>query len=143
MFLILSLIVLVAAFNIVSSLIMLVRAKTRDMAILRTMGAPRDAVLRIFMEIGLSIGIAGTIVGMAIGFSLLYFRQGVLRGVEFLTGQPLWDPSFRFLTELPSKHDPVDIVGIAVMSIMFRLLASLCPAFRASTTERVLCCRHR
>src|SRR3546814_4723238 len=89
MFVILSLIVLVAAFNIVSSLIMLVRAKTRDMAILRTMGAPRDAVLRIFMAIGLSIGIAGTAVGMIIGFSLLYFRQGVLRGAEFLTGQPL------------------------------------------------------
>src|SRR3546814_6115506 len=76
----------------------------RILAILRTMGAPRDAVLRIFMAIGLSIGIAGTIVGMAIGFSLLYFRQGVLRGVEFLTGQPLWDPSIRFLTELPSKR---------------------------------------
>ena len=80
MFVILSLIVLVAAFNIVSSLIMLVRAKTRDMAILRTMGAPRDAVLRIFMAIGLSIGIAGTIFGMVIGFGLLYFHQGVLRG---------------------------------------------------------------
>ena len=80
MFVILSLIILVAAFNIVSSLIMLVRAKTRDMAILRTMGAPRDAVMRIFMAIGLSIGVAGTIAGMIVGFSLLYFRQGVLRG---------------------------------------------------------------
>src|SRR3546814_4242543 len=75
----------------------------RILAILRTMGAPRDAVLRIFMAIGLSIGIAGTIVGMAIGFSLLYFRQGVLRGVEFLTGQPLWDPSIRRSEEQPSE----------------------------------------
>src|SRR3546814_2680470 len=80
------------------------------------MGAPRDAMLRIFMAIGLSIGIAGTAVGMIIGFSLLYFRQGVLRGAELLTGQPLWDPSIRFLTELPSKHHPVEIVGIAVMA---------------------------
>ncbi|MBL0915861.1 MAG: ABC transporter permease, partial [Sphingopyxis sp.] len=80
MFVILSLIILVAAFNIISSLIMLVRAKTRDMAILRTMGAPRDAVMRIFIAIGLSIGVAGTLAGLAIGFSLLFFRQGVLRG---------------------------------------------------------------
>src|SRR3546814_8926049 len=115
---------------------MLVRAKTRDISILRTMGAPRDAVLRIFMAIGLSIGIAGTAVGMIIGFSLLYFRQGVLRGAEFLTGQPLWDPSIRFLTELPSKPDPVEIVGIAVMAILFSFLATLYPAFKAANTDR-------
>ena len=115
MFIILSLIVLVAAFNIISSLIMLVRAKTRDMAILRTMGAPRDSVMRIFIAIGLSIGVAGTVFGMAIGFGLLFFRQNVLRGVEIITGQSLWDPSIRFLTELPSKPDPVEIVVICAM----------------------------
>jgi len=142
MFVILSLIILVASFNIISSLIMLVRAKTRDMAILRTMGAPRDSVMRIFMAIGLSIGIAGTVAGMIVGFSLLYFRQGVLRSVEFLTGQPLWDPSIRFLTELPSKPDPVEITAIVIMVIVFSFLATLYPAYKAANTDPVQVLRY-
>lgn len=142
MFVILSLIVLVAAFNIVSSLIMLVRAKTRDMAILRTMGAPRDAVLRIFMAIGLSIGVTGTIFGMAAGFSLLYFRQHVLKIAELLTGQSLWDPSIRFLTELPSQPDPFEIIGIAVMAVVFSFLATLYPALKAANTDPVQVLRY-
>ncbi|HMO75406.1 MAG TPA: lipoprotein-releasing ABC transporter permease subunit [Sphingopyxis sp.] len=142
MFVILSLIILVASFNIVSSLIMLVRAKTRDMAILRTMGAPRDAVMRIFMAIGLSIGITGTVIGMVLGFGLLYFRRPVQRGIEWLTGQPLWDPSIRFLTELPAKPDPFEIAGIAIMVIVFSFLATLYPAFKAANTDPVQVLRY-
>ncbi|WP_374523838.1 lipoprotein-releasing ABC transporter permease subunit [Sphingopyxis sp.] len=142
MFVILSLIILVAAFNIISSLIMLVRAKTRDMAILRTMGAPRDSVMRIFMAIGLSIGVAGTLAGMGIGFGLLFFRQNVLRGFEFITGQSLWDPSIRFLTELPSKPDPFEITGIAAMTIVFSFLATLYPAYKAANTDPVQVLRY-
>jgi lipoprotein-releasing system permease protein len=114
----------------------------RDMAILRTMGASRDSVMRIFIAIGLAIGVAGTLMGMAIGFGLLFFRQNVLRGFEIITGQSLWDPSIRFLTELPSKPDPFEIAGIAVMTIVFSFLATLYPAYKAANTDPVQVLRY-
>ncbi len=136
-FVILSLIILVAVFNILSSLIMLARAKTRDIAILRTMGATRASLLRIFVTVGLSIGTLGTLAGLVLGSILLYFRQGLLDGIQFLTGQNIWDPSIRFLTELPSKPNPVEIAVICLMSIGFSLLATLYPAFKAANTDPV------
>jgi lipoprotein-releasing system permease protein len=136
-FVILSLIILVAVFNILSSLIMLVRAKTRDIAILRTMGASRASLLRIFVTVGLSIGTLGTMAGAGLGFVLLFFRQNVLNGIQLVTGQNIWDPSIRFLTELPSKPDPLEITGICLMAILFSFLATLYPAFTAANTDPV------
>jgi lipoprotein-releasing system permease protein len=142
MFVILSIIILVAAFNIVSSLIMLVRTRTRDIAILRTIGAERRSILKIFLTIGTTIGVLGTIAGLILAAVFLYFRQSVVRGVEFITGQNLWDPSIRFLTELPSKPDPFEIFLICAIAIVFSFLAALYPALKAANTDPVQVLRY-
>jgi len=142
MFVVLSIIILVAVFNILSSLIMLVRSKMRDIAILRTMGATRKSMVRIFVTVGVSIGVLGTLAGLILGAIFLYFRQGVVNFVQLLTGQDLWDPSIRMLTELPTKSDPVEIVGIAAMAIIFSFLATLYPAFKAANTDPVQVLRY-
>jgi len=136
-FVVLSIIILVAAFNILSSLIMLVRAKTRDIAILRTMGASRVGVLRIFMTVGTVIGALGTLAGVALGLVFLFFRQNVVNFVQFATGQTLWDPQIRYLTELPAKVDPIEIIGITAMALLFSFLATLYPAYKAANTDPV------
>ncbi|MDB5695578.1 MAG: lipoprotein-releasing transporter permease subunit [Sphingomonas bacterium] len=142
MFTVLCIIILVAAFNIASSLIMLVRAKTRDIAILRTMGAGRAAMLRVFMAVGTSIGVLGTLAGLLLGFVFLFYRQGVVGIVQFVTGQNLWDPSVRILTELPSQPDPVEIALIVAMSLLFSFLATLYPAWKAANTDPVQVLRY-
>ena len=142
MFVVLSIIVLVAVFNILSSLIMLVRAKTRDIAILRTMGASRVGLVKIFMTVGVTIGSLGMAAGMVLGFTFLFFRQSVVNAIQFLTGQNLWDPSIRFLTELPAKPDPVEITIICLMALVFSFLATLYPAFKAANTDPVQVLRY-
>ncbi|MBS0254481.1 MAG: FtsX-like permease family protein, partial [Proteobacteria bacterium] len=136
-FVVLSIIVLVAVFNILSSLIMLVRAKTRDIAILRTMGAGRRSMLRIFVAIGFTIGTLGTMAGLVLGALFLTFRQPLIHLVELLTGQNLWDPKIRFLTELPARANPAEIAGIAVMALGLSFIATLYPAFKAASTDPV------
>ncbi|MBY8823001.1 lipoprotein-releasing ABC transporter permease subunit [Sphingomonas colocasiae] len=142
MFVVLSIIILVAVFNILSSLIMLVRAKNRDIAILRTMGATRRGLIKIFVTVGVTIASLGILAGIVLGFIFLFFRQSVVNFIQFVTGQNLWDPSIRFLTELPSKTDPFEVLGICAMALLFSFLATLYPAFKAASTDPVQVLRY-
>ena len=142
MFVVLSLIVLVAVFNILSSLIMLVRAKTRDIAILRTMGASRRGMMKVFVTVGVTIGSLGIILGIILGAIFLFFRQDVVDAIQAITGQNLWDPSVRFLTDLPSKTDPVEVTAIILTALILSFLATLYPAFKAASTDPVQVLRY-
>ncbi|MXO73761.1 lipoprotein-releasing ABC transporter permease subunit [Altererythrobacter aerius] len=142
MFFALSMIVLVAAFNILSSLVMLVRAKTRDIAIMRTMGATRRSLLKIFVTTGFTIGAVGTLAGLALGFIVLFFRQNIVNAIQIVTGQNLWDPSVRFLSTLPARSDPVEIFGIAALALTLSFLATLYPSFKAASTDPVQVLRY-
>ena len=137
MFVVVSIIILVAAFNIASSLIMLVRAKRRDIAILRTMGASKKGMTRVFMTVGLLIGLVGIGLGIILATLFLLFRQQVVDFIQFLTGQDLWDPSVRFLSNLPAKTDPVEVAAIIVTTLVLIFLATLFPARKAAQTDPV------
>lgn len=142
MFFALSFMVLVAAFNILSSLVMLVRAKTRDIAIMRTMGASRQSILKIFVTTGFTVGAIGTAAGLALGALVLIFRQPIVHGIELATGQQLWDPSIRFLTTLPARTDPWEVFGIVSLALVLSFLATLYPAFKAANTDPVQVLRY-
>ncbi len=142
MFSILCLIILVAAFNIFSSVIMLVRSKTRDVAILRTIGASRSAMMRVFMTVGLTIGLLGVMAGTLLGFLILFFRQSIVNMASSITGQNMWDPSIRFVTELPSRTDPFEVLLIVTVAIAGAFLATLYPAWRAANTDPVQVLRY-
>ena len=142
MFFALSIIVVVAAFNILSSLVMLVRSKTRDIAILRTMGATRRNLTKIFVTTGFTVGMVGTLAGLALGFLVLAFRQPIVRGIEIATGQSVWDPQVRFLTELPARVDPMEVLGIAALALGLSFLATLYPAYKAANTDPVQVLRY-
>ena len=142
MFVVLSLIVLVAVFNILSSLIMLVRAKTRDIAILRTMAASRRGMMKVVMTVGVTIGSLGIVLGIILGAVFLYFRQDVVDAIQTVTGQNLWDPSVRFLTDLPAKTDPFEVTAIVLTALILSFLATLYPAYKAASTDPVQVLRY-
>ena len=141
-FVVLSILFVLAVVNIFSALIMLVRGKTRDIAILRTMGASRSAMVRIFIVVGTMIGAVGTAAGVILAFIFLFFRQNLVNFIQFLSGQNLWDPQIRFLTELPAKTDPLEVFGIVAMAILFSFVATLYPAFKAASTDPVQVLRY-
>ena len=142
MFMILTLIVLVAALNIISGLIMLVKDKAHDIAILRTMGITRAAVMRVFMITGSAIGIAGTIVGFILGVIVCLNIKEIQDFVTWLTGSNPWDPTVRFLSDIPAQMDMGETIAILIMALFLSFLATLFPAWRAASLDPVEALRY-
>ena len=137
MFLILLLIVIVAAFNIVSSLVMLVKDKNKDIAVLRTFGVSRKSMMKIFMLSGTSIGIIGAFFGTILGVVVAIYIEPIRQFFQWLTGRDLFPAELYYLSELPSKLVWMDVVGIALIAILLAFLATLYPAWKAANTEPV------
>src|ERR1700743_2064701 len=137
MFLILTLIILVAALNIISGLIMLVKDKSGDIAILRTMGATRGAVMRIFLIAGASIGVVGTVAGLVIGTVFCANIENIRQALSSLTGTTLFNPEIYFLSRMPAQMDTGEVIAVAAMSLALSLLATLYPAWRAARLDPV------
>ncbi len=142
MFLILTLIVLVAALNIVSGLIMLVKDKSADIAILRTMGATRGAILRIFLITGAAIGVVGTLAGLLLGIVVAVNVETLRDFFSRMTDTNLFPAEFYFLSRLPSQVDPREVVTVVLMALTLSLLATIYPAWRAARLDPVEALRY-
>jgi lipoprotein-releasing system permease protein len=142
MFLILTLIILVAAFNIITGITMLVKSKGRDIAILRSMGATQGAVMRIFFLAGASIGVAGTLIGFGLGIAFALNIDSIRLFLEGLTGAELWSAEIRFLSRLPAEINPDDVTRVVLMGLGLSFLATLYPAWRAARVDPVEALRY-
>ncbi len=142
MFLILSMIIIVAAFNIISSMIMLVKDKGHDIAIMRTMGATRGNMMRIFMLTGASIGFIGTLLGAALGISFALNIETVRGVIEGMTGAVLWDAEIRFLSEIPAEIDWNEVLSVIAMAFLLSVMATIYPAWRAAQLDPVEALRY-
>ncbi len=142
MFIILSLIVLVAALNIISGLMMLVKDKGRDVAILRTMGATRGAMMRVFLITGASIGVVGTFAGLILGIVFCLNIESIRELVSWMSSTTLFDPNVYYLTRLPADMEPRETATIVGMALALSVLATLYPSWRASTLDPVEALRY-
>ena len=142
MFMILTLIVIVAALNVISGLIMLVKDKGHDIAILRTMGATRGAILRIFLMTGAAIGVTGTIAGVILGFVICLNVESIRQFFSWISGTVLFNPELYFLSQLPAKMDPGETISVIVMALVLSFIATIFPAWRAATLDPVEALRY-
>jgi lipoprotein-releasing system permease protein len=142
MFLILTLIIIVAAFNIISGQIMMVKDKGRNIAIMRTMGATRGTILRIFLISGASIGVIGTVLGCVLGYAFAANVDRIRHLIQDIFGVDPFNPVIYFLSKLPAIVDPVEVGLISAMSLVLTLLASLYPAWRAARLDPVEALRY-
>ncbi|ACD72309.1 hypothetical protein P053_02507 [Brucella abortus 01-4165] len=142
MFMILTLIVLVAALNIISGLIMLVKDKGHDIAILRTMGATRGAVMRIFLMTGAAIGVTGTVAGVILGVVVCLNVERLREFFSWLSGTTLFNPELYFLSQIPAKMDPGETLSVIVMALVLSFIATIFPAWRAAKLDPVEALRY-
>jgi lipoprotein-releasing system permease protein len=142
MFLILTLIILVAAFNVISGMIMLVKDKGQDIAILRTMGATRGMIMRIFFLSGASVGVFGTLFGFVLGLLFCDNIESIRQFIQHLTGTNLFSAEIYFLSQLPAKVDPGEVATVVIMSLTLSVLATLYPSWRAARLDPVEALRY-
>lgn len=142
MFLILSLIILVAALNIISGLIMLVKDKGRDIGILRTLGLTKGSIMRIFFICGSSIGVVGTIMGVVLGVLFVLNIKAIQGVVEYVLGGAVWDPNIRYLTEIPAQLHWSDVGLTTLIALSLAFIATLYPAWRAARMNPVEALRY-